>query len=75
MMAPGTGTSPYNGGLLDNKLNKSNASVMENENHEELDDLSQAKAGKPPRNNPAMRHSISQALLPGTLKLVSRSQS
>lgn len=71
-MAPATGTSPYNGELLDNNtIHESNASTVENDNHEGSDDLSQAKSGKPPRNFLAMRHSISQALLPDTHKLSS----
>lgn len=81
-MASTTGISPYNGEILDNDNNnnnntvhKSNKSTMENDNHEGSDDLGQAKSGKPPRNIMAMRHSVSQALLPDTHKLVSRSQS
>ena len=71
-MAPGTGH-----GELDNGFREKNASVTENESHkeEELDDQSLAKAGKPPRNLPVIRHSISQAILAGTPALVSRSQS
>ncbi|CDP01778.1 unnamed protein product [Coffea canephora] len=62
-MAPGTGH-----GELDNGFREKNASVTENESHkeEELDDQSLAKAGKPPRNLPVIRHSISQAILAGT---------
>ncbi|KAK2975683.1 hypothetical protein RJ640_027786, partial [Escallonia rubra] len=41
------------------------------ESSEELDNLSQAKAGKPPRQLPLMRHCISQATLAGSSDLES----
>ncbi|KAL3527310.1 hypothetical protein ACH5RR_011966 [Cinchona calisaya] len=62
-MAPGTGLPP---GISENN------NISANESHvvEELDDeQSLAKAGKPPRNLPVMRHCISQAILAGTSAL------
>lgn len=70
-MTPGTGLSPDHG-ALDIGISEKNASVTENESHEqELDDQNLAKSGKPPRNLPVMRHCISQEILAGTSALVS----
>lgn len=67
-MTPGTEVAP-DYGKLENGFSKKEISSMENENHEGLDNGGHSKAGKPPRVLPAMRHSISQALLAGTSKL------
>lgn len=63
-MAPGTSMLPCNG-EVENGFCKGNMSAIE-ENKEISDDLNQPNAGKPPRNNPGMRHCISQASLAGT---------
>ncbi|XP_075106124.1 putative protein phosphatase 2C 47 isoform X2 [Nicotiana tabacum] len=68
MMAPGTSMLPCNG-EIENGFCKGNMSAIE-ENKEISDDLNQPNAGKPPRNNPGMRHCISQASLAATSALV-----
>nr|XP_016511013.1 PREDICTED: probable protein phosphatase 2C 47 [Nicotiana tabacum] len=67
MMAPGTSMLPCNG-EIENGFCKGNMSAIE-ENKEISDDLNQPNAGKPPRNNPGMRHCISQASLAATSAL------
>ncbi|XP_057501421.1 probable protein phosphatase 2C 47 isoform X2 [Actinidia eriantha] len=68
-MAPGTDTLPYCT-VLDGVICKENVSAMEDENPEASENSGQAKTGKPPRNISMMRHSMSQAMLPGTAELV-----
>ena len=69
-MVPGTDTSPYFT-ALDGGVCKENVFSMEDEDREASENSGQAKIGKPPRNISVMRHSMSQAMLPGTAELVS----
>ncbi|KAM7523953.1 hypothetical protein LguiA_013855 [Lonicera macranthoides] len=71
-MGPGTVVAPHCNPLDDGRC-KGSVSAGEEDDHvnEELDNPSQAKAGKPPRNLAVMRHSISQATLAGIYGLES----
>lgn len=72
-MGPGTDVAPHCSPLDDGRC-KGSVSAGEEDYHfnEELDNSSQAKAGKPPRNVAVMRHCISQATLADICGLVSK---
>lgn len=71
-MGPETDVWPHCTSLDHRYSGECMPAMIEDEDPEDLDNVSQAKFNKPPRNGPPpVRHSISEALLVDTSNLVS----
>lgn len=71
-MGPGTDVWPHCTSLDNRHSRECMPAMIEDEDPEDFDHLSETKFAKPPRNGPPVRHSLSEALLVDTSNLVSK---
>ncbi|CAH1437112.1 unnamed protein product [Lactuca virosa] len=70
-MGPGTDVWPHCTSLDNRHSRECMPAMIEDEDPEDFDHLSETKFAKPPRNGPPVRHSLSEALLVDTSNLKS----